>query len=71
MIAINFNTEKMTTLEIIKEINAFSKYDGDVEAYEIVNELLNDVKWRMTANSFEELKKDLFTKYPLFYLQIN
>lgn len=47
----------MTKTQLINEALSMKKYLNDIDAVIIMNDILEELKWHMTSNSFEEFKK--------------
>lgn len=58
--------DMMSEVELIKALNEISS-KCEPYYYMLANELLNELKWCMQSNKFEEFKKDLLNKFPEFY----
>lgn len=51
------NLNLMTKTQLINEALSMKKYLNDIDAVIIMNDILEELKWHMTSNSFEEFKK--------------
>ena len=43
-----------TTTELVNEVLTFSKYGNDIEAVAYINEVLEELKYRMSNNQFTD-----------------
>jgi len=49
----------MNTQQLVKEALSMVKYQNDIDGVIIINNILEELKWKMSATSFEEFKKTL------------
>jgi len=49
----------MNTQQLVKEALSMVKYQNDIDGVFIINDILEELKWKMSTNSFEEFKKTL------------
>ena len=54
------NLSDMNTQQLVNEAKSMVKYLNDVDAVIMMNDILEELKWKMKSFQFEEFKKTLF-----------
>lgn len=49
----------MNTQQLVKEALSMVKYQNDIDGVIIMNDILEELKWKMSDNQFQEFKKRL------------
>lgn len=65
--SLNSNIDTMNAQELKNLIIDFSKYDGDIEAIEFVNECLGELKYKLRVSEYKVFTEYLNREFPLFY----